>query len=105
MTAQTMRLLEVVLTDPNRDWYGLELMELTDLRSGTTYPILHRLLSDGWLSSTREEVNPAIEGRPQRRLYRLTGIGQVGARKALQSRRGLARPIVPSRLKLGGATA
>ena len=83
MTSQTMRLLEVLFTDPARDWYGLELMGLAGLRSGTAYPILHRLEAEGWLKSTREEIDPMEEGRPRRRLYRLTGLGEVNGRAAL----------------------
>lgn len=93
MTKQTVRVLEALLSDPGRDWYGLELMDRAELRSGTAYPLLHRLQADGWLSSVREEVDPREEGRPRRRLYRLTGVGQAEARKALE-RRQLSRTSV-----------
>jgi PadR family transcriptional regulator, regulatory protein PadR len=83
MTRQTTRLLEALLGDPTREWYGLELMGLADLASGTAYPLLHRLEADGWLASTREEVDPSREGRPRRRLYRLTALGEGAAREAL----------------------
>ena len=83
MTRQTLHLLEVLISDPARDWYGLELMDQAELRSGTVYPLLHRLQADGWLTSVREEIDPSREGRPRRRLYRLTALGQTQARKAL----------------------
>jgi PadR family transcriptional regulator PadR len=86
MTKQTLRLLAVLLTDPRRDWYGLELMDFAALRSGTAYPILHRLQTDGWLTSTREQIDPAEAGRPQRRLYRLTASGERAARDAVEGR-------------------
>ncbi len=79
MTPQTMRLLEALLTNPTREWYGLELMELAGLQSGTVYPILHRLEAEGWLASTHERIDPRQEGRPRRRLYRLTGQGVMNA--------------------------
>jgi PadR family transcriptional regulator len=106
VTAQTARLLEVMLSDPSRDWYGLELMDLADLHSGTAYPLLHRLQEEEWLSSTREQIDPSAAGRPRRRLYRLTGIGQVGAEQALARReqRSVARPP-GSKLRPAGATA
>lgn len=83
LTKQTRRLLEVLLTDPARDWYGLELLRLAELRSGTAYPILHRLHADGWLAASREDVDTHEEGRPRRRLYRLTGTGEAAARDAV----------------------
>ena len=87
MTKQTVRVLEALLSDPGRDWYGLELMDRAELRSGTAYPLLHRLQADGWLSSAREQIDPREEGRPRRRLYRLTAVGQREAREALARRR------------------
>jgi PadR family transcriptional regulator, regulatory protein PadR len=95
MTKQTARLLEALLSDPGREWYGLELMGRAELPSGTAYPLLHRLQDDGWLSSTREQVDPSHEGRPQRRLYRLTGLGERGAREALDRRAQPAAAPMP----------
>jgi DNA-binding PadR family transcriptional regulator len=86
MTKQTARLLEALLGDPGREWYGLELMDRAELRSGTAYPLLHRLQEEGWLRSAREQIDPSREGRPRRRLYRLTGLGQTAAREALARR-------------------
>ena len=82
-TRQTTSLLDTLLSDPARDWYGFELMERTSLRSGTIYPLLHRLQADGWLTSFREEIDPSAEGRPQRRLYRLTAEGERSTRVLL----------------------
>lgn len=86
MTKPTLRLLAILLGDPCREWYGLELMELADLPSGTAYPMLHRLEADGWLISTREAIDPANEGRPKRRLYRLTGLGEAETRRVVAAR-------------------
>jgi PadR family transcriptional regulator, regulatory protein PadR len=97
-TKQTLALLQVLLTDPTREWYGLELMELAGLSSGTTYPILHRLDSDGWLSAAPENVDPSHAGRPRRRLYKLTAMGERAALEALTARRAqsLARRTAPA---------
>jgi PadR family transcriptional regulator, regulatory protein PadR len=96
MTKQTTRLLEVLLSDPGRRWYGLELMDRAELRSGTTYPLLHRLQEEGWLSSARERIDPSQEGRPRRRLYQLTGLGQAAAREAIERRSQPATAAVGS---------
>jgi PadR family transcriptional regulator PadR len=77
--------------------HGYELSEQTDLKSGTLYPILLRLSERGVLES-KWEPSPH-EGRPPRRLYRLTALGvsyakeqmsQVGTVAHLASQ-GLAR--------------
>ncbi len=86
LTRQTAVLLNQLLTAPAKEWYGLELMELTGLRSGTIYPLLHRLRQDGWLTASTEEVDPVEAARPRRRLYRLTGSGERAAREVLASK-------------------
>ena len=50
---------------------------------GTLYPLLARLEAAGWATSQWEDVDPREAGRPRRRLYRLTGVGQRRAREAL----------------------
>jgi PadR family transcriptional regulator PadR len=67
----------------NRDGplWGYELSRETGLRSGVLYPILHRMLDEGWLVDGWEELNPSIDNRPPRRYYQLTeeGVRQLGA--------------------------
>lgn len=106
LTKPTVCLLEIFLEDPRRSWYGLELMERAALKSGTVYPILHRLKADGWLAVKLEGIDPAAEGRPARRLYELTGEGESSARRALDRRLQLAtRPTPRAIPQLGGAEA
>jgi DNA-binding PadR family transcriptional regulator len=97
ITDQTLRILNALLEDPAKGRYGLELMESTALASGTAYPILHRLEDEGWLESQAEEIDPHAEGRPRRRLYRLTGLGEIEAKELLEARRrvkqGLPQPL------------
>jgi PadR family transcriptional regulator, regulatory protein PadR len=62
-----------MMTDPSKDWYGLELMEAARLSSGTLYPLLQRLVRDGWLERTGEA--PSDRGGASRRIYRMTGHG------------------------------
>ncbi len=83
MTIPTQRVLETLLADPGRELYGLEIGSAAGLRSGTVHPILARLEGYGWLSSRWEDVDPAAEGRPPRRYYRLTAEGAVAGRAAL----------------------
>lgn len=85
MTPQLISLLEVFLQDPKISWHGFELCKAAGLKSGTVYPSLVRLERTGWLTSEWEEVDPSVEGRPQRRIYRLTGQGELAARTAIDN--------------------
>lgn len=76
ITQQTERILATLLTKPSAEWWGAQIAPAADLKSGTLYPALARMERFGWLSSRWEEIDPAEEGRPRRRLYRLTGEGQ-----------------------------
>ncbi len=86
MTSQTMRILEAMLEDPTGDWYGLQLSERAGLKSGTIYPALARLEHYGWLEAAWEEIDPSAEGRPRRKLYRLTRDGAATARLLVAER-------------------
>jgi DNA-binding PadR family transcriptional regulator len=83
MTTQTLAVLSAMLSDPDTEWYGLELSNRSGIKPGTIYPILDRLLKAEWLERRWEEIDPTIEGRPRRRLYSLTGIGMPAAQRAL----------------------
>ena len=53
--------------------FGLDIMERTDLPSGTVYPMLRRFEHSGLVSSGWETPEEAVAGRrPQRRNYALT---------------------------------
>jgi PadR family transcriptional regulator, regulatory protein PadR len=81
----TLKVLTAMLSEPEEPWYGLELAKTAGLKSGTIYPILARLEAARWLRSEWEDVDPAVVGRPQRRLYRLTGEGAAMAHAARQA--------------------
>jgi PadR family transcriptional regulator, regulatory protein PadR len=86
MTRQTAAVLECLLAEPSREWYGFRLSEAAGIRPGTSYPILAKLERLGWVTSSWEEADPAEEGRPRRRFYRLTGEGARAARQLLAAR-------------------
>jgi PadR family transcriptional regulator, regulatory protein PadR len=86
MTLQTQMVLRQALTEPGREWYGLEMVQATGLPTGTVYPIITRLEQAGWITSRWETpAEQAEEGqaRPRRRYYRLTEDGAEIARVAL----------------------
>ena len=83
MTIPTQRVLRVFLEDAAAERYGMEIIDAANLPSGTVHPILARLEGLGWVESRWEDVDPKVEGRPQRRYYRLTASGVAEARDAL----------------------
>jgi PadR family transcriptional regulator PadR len=85
MTTQTLQLLSKLGHDPELEWYGLQLASETGLKSGSVYVVLARLEKAGWLTSRWEEIDPAAEGRPRRRLYKLTGEGLRAATEAIEA--------------------
>jgi len=83
MTTAVAKVVSAFLSDPRADRYGLDLMQATGLASGTLYPLLVRLERAGWVTAQWEDIDPAAEGRPSRRYYRLTPDGVVAARRDL----------------------
>jgi PadR family transcriptional regulator PadR len=83
MTTQTLGVLSVMLSDPRLEWYGLELSRMARIQPGTIYPILDRLLKAQWVTRHWEDVDPSAEGRPRRRLYKLTPHGALAGREVL----------------------
>lgn len=83
ITVPVAKVLSAFLGDAGADRYGLDLIRLTGLASGTLYPILRRLQEWGWVDAEWERIDPAAEGRPARRYYHLTAEGATQARTAL----------------------
>jgi PadR family transcriptional regulator, regulatory protein PadR len=75
MSLQTMRVLDAFLSGPHDELAGADVARRGHIASGTLYPILLRLESAGWLVSRWERIDPSLEGRPRRRLYRMTPSG------------------------------
>jgi PadR family transcriptional regulator PadR len=83
MTLPTQLVLRVMLDEPTREMYGLQICEAAGLPSGTIHPILARLERLGWLESRWEDASPREEGRPRRRYYFWSRDGAERARIAL----------------------
>lgn len=91
MTLATLRVIRAMLAEPAREMYELEICKAADRPSGTIHPILARLERYGWLESRWEDIEPAEEGRPRRRYYRLSPEGAERAHAALE-REGIHLP-------------
>jgi DNA-binding PadR family transcriptional regulator len=65
--------------------YGFDIMDRTELPSGTVYPALSRLERDGYVKSQWEDLRKAHgDRRPPRRYYRTTAQGERALDGALQ---------------------
>jgi DNA-binding PadR family transcriptional regulator len=80
---QTLALLAAFLERPRAFRYGYDLATATQLKSGTIYPALMRLADRGFLDFQWEASE--VEGRPARRMYRLTATGLAFARAETRS--------------------
>ncbi|HEY1760432.1 MAG TPA: helix-turn-helix transcriptional regulator, partial [Bryobacteraceae bacterium] len=76
ITFQGLRVLDVFMENVAQKYSGADVAQRTELLSGSLYPILIRYEQAGWLTSRWEKEEPAVLGRPRRRLYRITGAGQ-----------------------------
>jgi PadR family transcriptional regulator PadR len=61
---------------PTAQHWGYDLSKRSGVRSGVLYPILHRMLEEGWLDDGWEAVDRLSEKRPPRRYYELTTKGK-----------------------------
>lgn len=103
VTSLVARVVRVFLDDPAAAVYGFELMQRTRLPSGTIYPILARLEGAGWITGQLEPPEEASrQGRPARRLYRLTAEGAVAGRVALAELTAQLRPAAAPALRPRG---
>jgi len=98
ITKPLLRVLEAFAEDPTREWYGLELMSAARLSSGTLYPLLHRLVTDGWLVRTRDTASSA--GGAGRRMYRLTGLGQRAVTELIPAKAAVEHQVARPRIRV-----
>jgi DNA-binding PadR family transcriptional regulator len=82
-TVQTAVVLDALIQNPGA--CGSELTKITGLSSGSLYPILIRLEKAKWLESAWEDADPADLGRPRRRNYSVTALGERQARRKSQA--------------------
>jgi PadR family transcriptional regulator, regulatory protein PadR len=87
VTLGTIQIIDALLVDApgGTDWYLLELCRQTHLSSGTVARTLNSLVDRGWLSSYWEDRFEArCQGRPRRRFYRLTPVGEREAKEIIR---------------------
>ena len=87
---QTHALVQVamaLLDDPRGRHWGYGLSRKSGVRSGVLYPILTRMLDDGWLTDRWVEAGAVADQRLPRRYYRLTAKGKTQATRVLDEAR------------------
>lgn len=104
---RTYALVQVALTlmaDASGRHWGYELSKRSGVRSGVMYPILGRMLDEGWLTDGWEDQpRPGRAKRPPRRYYQLTDKGKAALGAVVADARHDARfaPLTRPRL-IGG---
>jgi PadR family transcriptional regulator, regulatory protein PadR len=83
LTERGLRVLRCLIDQPRISRSGAEIGRSTSIGSGTLYPLLARFEAAGLLTSRWEDADAHDVGRPRRRLYRLTVLGQRRAHEAL----------------------
>lgn len=99
LTPKMAAVIKAFLEDTQRPRYGFELMRLTGQPSGTLYPNLAKFEHAGWLIGGKEDIDPRAEGRPARRIYRITGAGALAARQQLAALSEHYRPPAARRTR------
>ncbi len=87
VTAATRDVLAVLLEHRDACW-GLIVIKQSGRPPGTVYPILDRLETLGWITSSWEEANE--RSGPRRRYIRLTDDGAVQAAQVVRAARSRA---------------
>jgi PadR family transcriptional regulator, regulatory protein PadR len=82
-----LSLLTVLVADPDDERWGLQLAKSAGIRSPTVYRALARLELAGWVTSAAEPIDPKAQGRPRRRMYRLTPGGLDEAKRLVLAKR------------------
>lgn len=77
-TEALRKVAAALMASPGGEHYGYPLAKAADVRSGVLYPILTRLLDEGWLADGWEDAAAArAQKRPPRRYYTITPAGRV----------------------------
>jgi PadR family transcriptional regulator PadR len=78
ITYALVQVAATLMSDASGRHWGYELSKVSGVRSGVMYPILQRMLDQGWLIDGWEEQSHVGRAkRPPRRYYELTDAGKA----------------------------
>jgi PadR family transcriptional regulator PadR len=75
VTKPLLKTALAMMADPNARFWGYGLSQAAGVRTGVMYPLLQRMLDEGWLRAGWEDEQEAVD-RPPRRYYELTDDGR-----------------------------
>ncbi|MCA1708489.1 MAG: PadR family transcriptional regulator [Actinobacteria bacterium] len=99
MTSARVKVLQAMLAAPGDIHYGYALMRSSGVKSGSLYPNLEQFEKVGWVESHWEELDTNRSGRPPRRCYRFTRVGERQATRAVLEFLSSRPPPVTTRLR------
>jgi DNA-binding PadR family transcriptional regulator len=80
--------------------YGFDIVDHTGLASGTVYPALSSLEGRGYVEPNWEDDDVArADGRPPRKLYKVTKEGRAALREAVKRLGALGLGVAPMAAK------
>jgi DNA-binding PadR family transcriptional regulator len=85
ITLATQVVLLLLLSNAKKEWYGIEVTQVTGIPSGTLQPILSRLCTAGWVTDRWESINEYSTGRPPRHYYQIRPGASQEIRRALDA--------------------
>ncbi len=82
VTHALVQVAAALMNDASGQHWGYELSKSSGVRSGVMYPVLQRMLEQGWLTDGWEiQARAGKSSRPPRRYYKLTDEGRGGSRR------------------------
>jgi PadR family transcriptional regulator PadR len=85
-TRTLVKVALVMMQDPHCQHYGWDIARRADILSGSLYPLLRKMLDNGWLTDDWED-QASVSNRPPRRYYELTPLGRDELNKILTAAR------------------
>ncbi|WP_063016340.1 PadR family transcriptional regulator [Nocardia nova] len=75
-TRSLIQVAAVLLSEPDARHWGYDLIKRSGERSAVVYPMLTKMLDEGWVVDGWEDPATITEKRPPRRYYELTESGK-----------------------------
>ncbi|MGW4719401.1 PadR family transcriptional regulator [Nocardia sp. NPDC004260] len=76
-TRSLVQVAAALLAEPDAHHWGYDLIKRSGERSAVVYPMLTKMLDEGWLVDGWEDPTTIKEKRPPRRYYELTELGKL----------------------------
>lgn len=90
-THALIQVAAALLTEPDAKHWGYDLSRRSGVRSGVLYPILAKMLHEGWLTDGWEDPSTIVDKRPPRRYYELTDHGKLELAATMRAARADSR--------------